>query len=176
MLDIILALIELITGEKQKQPPPRRNRQAHPQGRPQQQSGDPFRREQTPAANAGQPQEEALSIEDVIRRLTGQQEEEAEPAPPPPQRRRPPPATRQQPGRGQRPQQVRSRPAPAAPAKPAAVPVTTRGEQTQPARNAAERSTASDFVAELRNDPNAARRAFIYSEIFGKPLADRQSQ
>lgn len=32
----------------------------------------------------------------------------------------------------------------------------------------------ADLVAELRRDPAAARKAFLYGEIFGPPLADRE--
>ena len=31
----------------------------------------------------------------------------------------------------------------------------------------------SDYVKRLRNDPHAARDAFVYAEIFGKRLGDR---
>lgn len=39
-----------------------------------------------------------------------------------------------------------------------------------------QKKTGSDleFVAALRNNPEAARQAFVYSEIFGRPLGERE--
>lgn len=170
MLDILAeALIELFSPNKQKQPPPRRRAPAAP---PSEEGGWPESSVDERRAMEREEESESrrtMTLQDMVRQMAGMDE-----APPPrPTRQRPPQRRREQsaqrkPAPQQPPAQVQApRPASAA-AKPAPdatqKPTTRRGTQ----------SSGLDFVARLKSNPDAAREAFVYSEIFGKPLGERR--
>jgi hypothetical protein len=131
----------------------------------------PVSRQRQPQRPQGQRQPQraaAPSLEDMIRKMAG-----AEEAPPPQQQ----PQPKRGAGRAQQPRE-RSRadvPASARAAMSAPRPMAVSDVASVPAQERA-RAGADALAAlraELRSDPGAARRAFVYSEIFGRPLGDR---
>lgn len=192
MLDILLeALVELFGGKKPQAPVRRRTRRAEPQGdRPRSAPGAPSARTNAPAAseNRGWPDAapdgsfgrdvaedaapgETMTLETLVRRMIGVEEQERTP-PPRPAR----PRQEQRPkSRGQRTGKPRPQPAKPKPVVPALL--ETRQGAGVPATSASpakrEEGTGLEFVAALRGNPEAARKAFVYSEIFGRPLGDR---
>ncbi len=167
MLDILVAIIEELTGTKKKAPPPRRHVRPPPPPPPQATG---------PVAQGTSPE-----FDKMVKQFFGipddEEEDEAEVeaekiAPPPPPVRKPEP----------RP----VRPAPALLAKTAVEPIPepmsafidepvyldNAVPMATPPRSG--KSTyGRDLAAKLRGNPKVARDAFIYSEIFGPPLADR---
>ncbi len=141
-----------------------------------------------PAHPSAQPAERTYTLEDIVKKLVGIEDwdeaKESRPAAPPaepPRPKEPPPRPRPQ---GQ------SRPKP----KKSAVPKRAALSEETPALaelekfagnqdlghlaplNGAENGRSDhslDFVGALRDNPNAARDAFVYSVIFGRPIGER---
>lgn len=190
------------TGQQRPAAPGQRPAQQQPgqQHWPAPSADDPYRKIHpsdagTPGGPAAAPEEG--SIADIMRRMFETAQRGGADAPvlvpgydKPPGERAPRPAT---PSRRVGPrvaerqerQQARKQPQPAAPAqqpqKPAALPAERvremRQEQAKAEAAAAAPKTEKsplDFVAELRNNPDAARKAFVYAEVFGRPLGERE--
>ena len=187
MLDILAeALIELLGGKKNA--PPARTRRSGPTARdgvPAPSSADPFRKD--PEPEPPPPQQRTMTLEDLVRKISGMDEVEEDtvdedefmPSYPPvyeqpvqsraaDQKLAEEQLTRR---RALAEQMRRDRELAEAGAKRAALAASS---------DIAQRSAAStdsnglDFVSRIKANPAAAREAFVFSEIFGRPLGDRQ--
>ncbi|MCD8140895.1 MAG: hypothetical protein LUE17_14155 [Planctomycetaceae bacterium] len=177
MLDIIAdILIDLIGGKPpQKSAQPRRRARSAADGiRPEtpapsqhEERMERERVERERLEQAPRPEEpRTMTLEDVIRRLSG--EEERPPAPPPqPEPVRP---VRQAVAGTYRP----AAPRPQVPAEARSLVAKTLDalpdETLRSTRRAEHR-----YVTTLRNNPKAAQDALVYAEIFGRPLAERDN-
>ena len=157
MFDLLAAILKELFVPKNS--PSQTRRRVRPPSRA-------MTRRQSPGPVAQSPQ---LSFEDMLRRFFGQEEEEdadevatvqAVPAPVP---QPPPPVEPTY-------KNVVRTPAIEEPPRSAA--------RIAPTPNLAEKLPSAqavpEFVLRLRANPAAAREAFVYAEIFGPPLADRQ--
>lgn len=155
MLDILVeALAELLGGK------PQRGRTRRPDGTgsrtaaPHAENANPFQRR-----NDAEPETRVVTLDDILRNALGLEKEQ-----PPPKRVPARKSRRDKSGREKEAAREIPAPPPAPPEPPPAPeppPQPTRGE------------SAFDLAARLRDDPQAAREAFIYSEIFGRPVGDR---
>ncbi len=100
-----------------------------------------------------------------------QQQRQRQPQTPQPAQPNPGPGRRQQ-REGKPARKASARKAPETLSAPA---LTAAAEALPEPAPAATQPAQFDFIAALRSNPDAARQAFVYSEIFGKPLADRGS-
>ncbi|MCD8352041.1 MAG: hypothetical protein LUC93_15640 [Planctomycetaceae bacterium] len=177
MLDIIADLLIDLVGGK----PPKKS--AQPRRRPP--SGADGTRPQTPIpsqrdvrveeeriererleqAPRGEPRK-TMTLEDVIRRLSGQEETPAAPA------RRPEPVRPTQ----QTVAQTYAQPVPAPQAQAKARSLVARTLDALPDEALySSRRAEHRYVTTLRNNPKAAQDALVYAEIFGRPLAERDN-
>ena len=168
MLDLLAALIEELFGVG-KQPPARPRRRVRPNGdasvreeRTQQPAGAWFEQPTTPVAGGNHP-----DYEKMVRDFFGIQEEDEPPAPEPEDMPAPVAVMTE-------PMTVMEEPAivPLAgtlPRRSIAVP-----EEPAPVWARESAPSLRETAHRLRNNPDAAREGFLYSEIFGPPLADRQ--
>lgn len=194
MLDILAELlIDLLQGKDQKkktqggagQP---RNPASQPAQRaggwPEQSKDDPYIKDHPSDLEASG----EGSIADIMRRMHEMATKGGADAPvlvpgydkPPPEAARPQPARRAkpkpQPAKNYTPGPTATKNVPSAPPTPPEPAPAQTQMQTQPLWQPVAKP-ASEFagIAEkLRNNPNAAREAFVYSEIFGRPLGERQ--
>lgn len=158
MLDVIAAVLEeLMGGKQQKQQPTKRTTRTRP---PAEGSGT-FQRDPEEEEEA---KENGFSLEDIMRKMMGIDEPKKKPAP---QRQ-----TYNKAERGSTRTRPREEPAPVEmvavppppPRQPMPPPEPTPKQVTPP---------AVDYAAKLRANPESAREAFVFSEIFGRPLGDR---
>ncbi len=190
---LVEALKELFDPTPNRPPPRRRTSQS---GAP---TGTPVYRDEPEERPSSPPTE--VTVEDVFRRLlTGEDEaarearhrdkEASAQAAAPAGRTSPDRAERQsarrsaRQGRGQpvpanAVQPAASRRRPAAAAKPLSLQETIARAELQDAvfkeeQDATRNADTFDFVKKIRNNPAAAREAFVSSEIFGRPLSERR--
>lgn len=132
------------------------------------------RRSQQPQSSQ-RPQ--ATSLEDMLRKMMGVEEAETPaPAPKPQARVAPTPRRTNSVRKTAAPAQRSVQPAPAPEPvqnRPALAPAFATAS---PAPGESSSAPVRDFLDALRTNPDAARQAFVYSEIFGAPLADRQKE
>ncbi len=171
MLDILVALIEELLGTK-KAPPPRPRRQVRQadqrsdaeSAQPQQQQRQSWYDTSTTPVGGHNPEQ----FDQMVKQFFGMRDEEEAIPEDTPQ----PVVEAREPARKVAAQAVPemtgtlsiSHPVPAPAVQPLA------GE---PQRRLGEETSLREIVHDLRNNPDAAREAFLYAEIFGPPLADR---
>lgn len=193
MLDVLAELlIELFQGKDpkktaqqkrpQNRPPPATPQRAD--NWPQPSADDPYVKDHpSDAQNPGQTPG-LMSVEDLMRQMYEKARQGGADAPvldpdfhksPPPAPRRKPPPQAQRRVRTPKPARPEPEPAREEPlAAPAPVPAVPPGPRTVDVRPAADPAVSGpDFAARLRNNPDAAREAFVFSEIFGRPLGER---
>ena len=184
LLELLTAILEEIFGTKNKKPAAQPRRQVRQSG-----SGGPTARQSADMdAEWSRPGQDTAreDLQDVVRKLFGMEEqpqarEEAPPPPPPPPRQQQQQRKQKQPRRTASVKPTPENLLPEATVEKAYQSWTPPGEVSAPglsgalapARKSAEAGLPPDFVAKLRNNPRAAREAFVYQEIFGPPLADR---
>lgn len=157
MLDVIAAVLEeLMGGKQQKQQPTKRTTRTRP---PAEGSGT-FQRD----PEEEEAKENGFSLEDIMRKMMGIDEPKKKPAP---QRQ-----TYNKAERGSTRTRPREEPAPV---EIVAVPPPPPRQPTPPPEPTPKQVTppAVDYAAKLRANPESAREAFVFSEIFGRPLGDR---
>ncbi len=168
MLDILVALIEELLGKK-KTPPPRPRRQVR-QADVQRSDAETVQAEQRQSwydtSTTPVDGQNPVQFDQMVRQFFGMRDEEEDMPEESPQ----PVVEVREPGRNVAAPQTltgtltASAPAPAPLMEPLA---------TEPQRRLGEESSLREIVHDLRNNPDAAREAFLYAEIFGPPLADR---
>ncbi len=152
MWKILLEVLAEIFGlgeEPKRQQPQRRTRTPPARGSSGSAPGDAAPRQTT-------------VLEDMVRKMTGLDEA------PPPRRN----ARTRVAARPPVPKPAMIQPAPR---RPEPLPVPSRPVVPQAPRLSAGRPSGAglEYAARLRNNPEAARDAFVFSEIFGRPLGDR---
>lgn len=159
MLDIIASVLEeLMGGKQQKQQPTRRTTRTRP---PAEGSGT-FQRDPEEEEDV---KENGFSLEDIMRKMMGIDEPKKKPA-----------SQRQAYNKAERGlTRTRPREEPAPVEMVAAPPPPPRQTPPPPPEPAPkhEAPTTVDYAAKLRANPESAREAFVFSEIFGRPLGDR---
>lgn len=182
MLDILIGIIAELLGQNKKQAQPRRKvRGDETTGRRDTGYGG----EAPPA-----PRRKFESFEDFINQAVNEEEARPTPSEPPrpaapphrPKPSRPVPSVPPAPaaGKGRNPEPAQRTLAPvsvteyaAASAAMTEASMRSSGDEAPPATSRETRSVVPEYISRLRNNPGAARQAFVYAEIFGPPLADR---
>lgn len=178
MLEMLLEALAEIFGIETR-PPQKRRREGDGRDAPRRSSArrTPAREEAGPAARTpAEPEDEVLTLGELFGKFFGMETTGKKRPPPPedepaePEVPAPPPPARAAGRRGGR----KSRPAgdgtiAAAPVYAPPPPV----RPSAPASDAEPETPASQLAARLRGNPDAAREAFIYAEIFGRPVGER---